>query len=214
MKNFIIFLITISVIFPIKVIAIEDNLLENAKSGILIEKETGEILYEKNKDEKLAIASLTKMTAQIIILENIETGNLKWDEIVTTSANAANMGGTQIWLSAGEKISVEDLFKGISMASANDATVALAERIAGTEKAFVEMMNNKVKELGLKNTVFKNCTGLDEDGHFSTAYDLAIIAKELLNHEEILRFSSVYEDYIREDTANKFWIVNTNKVVY
>ena len=214
MKNFIIFLITISVIFPIKVIAIEDNLLENAKSGILIEKETGEILYEKNKDEKLAIASLTKMTAQIIILENIENGNLKWDEIVTTSANAANMGGTQIWLSAGEKISVEDLFKGISMASANDATVALAERIAGTEKAFVEMMNNKVKELGLKNTVFKNCTGLDEDGHFSTAYDLAIIAKELLNHEEILRFSSVYEDYIREDTANKFWIVNTNKVVY
>ena len=213
MKNFIIFLITISVIFPIKVIAIEDNLLENAKSGILIEKETGEILYEKNKDEKLAIASLTKMTAQIIILENIENGNLKWDEIVTTSANAANMGGTQIWLSAGEKISVEDLFKGISMASANDATVALAERIAGTEKAFVEMMNNKVKELGLKNTVFKNCTGLDEDGHFSTAYDLAIIAKELLNHEEILRFSSVYEDYIREDTANKFWIVNTNKLV-
>ena len=213
MNKFIMFLIIFFVFFPINVFATDDTLLENAKSGILIEKETGEILYEKNKDEKLAIASLTKMAAQIIILENIENGNLKWDEIVTTSANAANMGGTQIWLSAGEKITVEDLFKGISMASANDATVALAERIAGTEKVFVELMNNKVKELGLKNTVFKNCTGLDEAGHYSTAYDLAIIAKELLKHEEILRFSSVYEDYIRENTANKYWVVNTNKLV-
>ena len=138
---------------------------------------------------------------------------MTWDEIVTTSSNAASMGGTQIWLTAGEKISVEDLFKGMTMASANDATVALAERIAGTESEFVKLMNDKVKELGLKNTVFKNCTGLDEEGHYSTAYDLSVIARELLTHDDILRFSSVYEDYIRKNTPNKFWIVNTNKLV-
>ena len=204
-------------IIPFNVFAVtsqeNSSLLENAKSGILVEASTGEILYEKNKDEKVSIASLTKMVAQIIILENIENGSLKWDEIVTTSSNAASMGGTQIWLTAGEKISVEDLFKGMTMASANDATVALAERIAGTESEFVKLMNDKVKELGLKNTVFKNCTGLDEEGHYSTAYDLSVIARELLTHDDILRFSSVYEDYIRKNTPNKFWIVNTNKLV-
>lgn len=217
MKKIIVILIMLLMVIPLNVFAIvnQDNLslLENAKSGILVEASTGEILYEKNKDEKVSIASLTKMAAQIIILENIENGNLKWDEIITASSNAASMGGTQIWLTAGEKISVEDLFKGMSMASANDATVALAERIAGTESAFVKLMNDKVKELGLKNTVFKNSTGLDEEGHYSTAYDLSVIARELLNHDEILRFSSVYEDYIRKDTPNKFWLVNTNKLV-
>ena len=217
MKKIIVILIMLLMVIPLNVFATvnQDNLslLEKAKSGILVEASTGEILYEKNKDEKVSIASLTKMAAQIIILENIENGNLKWDEIITASSNAASMGGTQIWLTAGEKISVEDLFKGMSMASANDATVALAERIAGTESAFVKLMNDKVKELGLKNTVFKNSTGLDEEGHYSTAYDLSVIARELLNHDEILRFSSVYEDYIRKDTPNKFWLVNTNKLV-
>lgn len=217
MKKIIVILIMLLMVIPLNVFATvnQDNLslLENAKSGILVEASTGEILYEKNKDEKVSIASLTKMAAQIIILENIENGNLKWDEIITASSNAASMGGPQIWLTAGEKISVEDLFKGMSMASANDATVALAERIAGTESAFVKLMNDKVKELGLKNTVFKNSTGLDEEGHYSTAYDLSVIARELLNHDEILRFSSVYEDYIRKDTPNKFWLVNTNKLV-
>lgn len=215
-KIIIIFMLSIMII-PFNVFAVtsqeNSSLLENAKSGILVEASTGEILYEKNKDEKVSIASLTKMVAQIIILENIENGSLKWDEIVTTSSNAASMGGTQIWLTAGEKISVEDLFKGMTMASANDATVALAERIAGTESEFVKLMNDKVKKLGLKNTVFKNCTGLDEEGHYSTAYDLSVIARELLTHDDILRFSSVYEDYIRKNTPNKFWIVNTNKLV-
>lgn len=215
-KIIIIFMLSIMII-PFNVFAVtsqeNSSLLENAKSGILVEASTGEILYEKNKDEKVSIASLTKMVAQIIILENIENGSLKWDEIVTTSSNAASMGGTQIWLTAGEKISVEDLFKGMTMASANDATVAFAERIAGTESEFVKLMNDKVKELGLKNTVFKNCTGLDEEGHYSTAYDLSVIARELLTHDDILRFSSVYEDYIRKNTPNKFWIVNTNKLV-
>lgn len=191
----------------------EEKLIENANSGILIEASSGEILFEKKKDEKVAVASMTKMVAQIIILENIENGNLSWDEKIKVSSNAAGMGGSQIWLQPGEEMSVRDLMKGITMASANDATVALAERIAGTEEAFVKLMNDKVKELGLKNTHFVNPTGLDEENHYSSAYEMAMIAKELLNHEQILEFSSVYEDYIRIDTPNKFWLVNTNKLV-
>lgn len=188
--------------------------ISNARSGLLIEANSGKILFEKNKNEKVAIASMTKMVAQIIILENIEKGKIKWDDVITVSKNAADMGGSQIYISQGEKITVEDLMKGITMASGNDATVQMAEVIGGTEEKFVELMNKKVRELGLKNTHFKNCTGLDEDGHYSTAYDMAMIARELVvNHPEILRFSSVYEDYLRENTENKFWLVNTNKLI-
>lgn len=178
-----------------------------------MDSSSGKILFEKDKDERVAPASMTKMVAQILILENIENGNLSWDEKVRASKNAAGMGGSQIWLQEGEEMSVRDLMKGITMASANDATVALAERIGGTEEKFVQMMNDKIKELGLKNTNFVNPTGLDEDNHYSSAYDMAMIAKELLNHEQILEFSSVYEDYIRVGTPNKFWVVNTNKLV-
>lgn len=192
----------------------DTSLIPNAVSGILMDVTTGEIIFEKNKDEQVAVASMTKMVAQIIILENIEAGKIKWTDVVTASANASGMGGSQIYLTTGEEMTVEDMMKGISMASANDATVAMAEFIAGTEVEFVEMMNKKVKELGLKNTHFKNCTGLDEEGHYSSAYDMAIIARELLKHEKILEFSGVYEDYLREDTDNKFWLVNTNKVVF
>ena len=163
--------------------------------------------------KEVAVASMTKMVAQIIILENIENGNISWGDIVTVSRNASDMGGSQIYLSSNEKMSVKDLFKGISMASANDATVAMAEYISGSEEKFVKLMNKKVRDLGLKNTVFKNCTGLDEDGHYSSAYDMAIIARELLSHKEIYNYSSVYEDYLRVDTPNKFWLVNTNKLV-
>ena len=191
----------------------DTSLIPNATAGILMDATTGEIIFEKNKDEQLAVASMTKMVAQIIILENIEAGKIKWDDIVTASANASGMGGSQIYLTTGEEMTVEDMMKGISMASANDATVAMAEFIAGTEVEFVEMMNKKVESLGLKNTHFKNCTGLDEEGHYSSAYDMAVIARELLKHEKILEFSSVYEDYLREDTDNKFWLVNTNKLV-
>ena len=191
----------------------DTSLIPNATAGILMDATTGEIIFEKNKDEKLAVASMTKMVAQIIILESIESGKIKWNDIVTASANASGMGGSQIYLTTGEEMTVEDMMKGISMASANDATVAMAEFIAGSEVEFVEMMNKKVKDLGLKNTFFKNCTGLDEEGHYSSAYDMAAIARELLKHEKILEFSSVYEDYLREDTDNKFWLVNTNKLV-
>ena len=200
-------------LFPLNILALDDP-ISNAKSGILIEATTGKILFKKNMNEKLSVASMTKMVAQIIILEKINQKQIKWDDIVTVSKNAADMGGSQIYIAEGEKISVEDLMKGISMASGNDATVALAEYIAGSEEKFVELMNKKAKELGLKNTVFKNSTGLDEKGHYSTAYDMAIIAKELvIKYPEIFRFSSVYEDYLRENTDNKFWLVNTNKLV-
>ena len=188
-------------------------MIPNAQSGILIESGTKEILYEKNKDEKLSVASLTKMMVQLLILEKIEDKSINWDDTVVASANASGMGGTQIWLSTGEKMSVLDLFKGMSIASANDATVALAEYISGTEEEFVKLMNSKAKEIGMKNTTFKNSTGLEEDGHLSTAYDLAILSSELVKHEEIFNFSSKYEDYIRTDTPNKYWLVNTNKLV-
>ena len=179
-----------------------------------MEATTGKILFKKNINEKLSVASMTKMVAQIIILEKIKKKQIKWTDIVTVSKNAADMGGSQIYIAEGEKISVEDLMKGISMASGNDATVAMAEYISGSEEKFVNLMNKKVKELGLKNTVFKNSTGLDEKGHYSTAYDMAIIAKELVNnYPEIFKFSGLYEDYLRENTDNKFWLVNTNKLV-
>ncbi len=218
MKKFFCFvLLGVLFLFPINSFAeegqINHELIKGAVSGVLMEQSTGEIIFEKDKDKQVAIASMTKMVAQIIILEHIESGKIKWTDIVTVSKNAADMGGSQIYLSANEKMSVKDLFKGISMASANDGTVAMAEYISGTEEKFVKLMNQKVQDLGLKNTVFKNCTGLDEEGHFSSAYDMAMIAKELLSHQEILNFSSVYEDYLRVNTPNKFWLVNTNKLV-
>lgn len=202
-----------TLLYPTQILAKDDVLLESV-SGILIEANTGKIIYEKEKDKRVAVASMTKMVAQIIILEQVEAGKIKWSDVVTVSKNASEMGGSQIYLQQGEKITIEDLMRGISMASGNDATVQMAEVISGSEEKFVKLMNQKVKKLGLKNTQFKNCTGLDEEGHYSSAYDMAMIARELVvNHPEILRFSSMYEDYLREDTDNKFWLVNTNKLV-
>ena len=191
----------------------EGELAQNARSAILVDVDTGTVIFEKNSNEKVAVASLTKMMSQLLILETVESGKLKWDEIVKVSSNAAGYGGTQIYLQPGEEMSVRDLMKGISMASANDATVALAERIAGSEDNFVKMMMEHAKKLGLKNTNFVNPTGLDEANHYSTAYDLSLIARELMKHEQIFEFSSLYEDYLRVDTPNKFWLVNTNKLV-
>ena len=210
MKKLLFILLLVS-FFP-KVSAQE--LIPNSRSGILIEANSGKIIYEKDKDQEYSIASMTKMVAQIIILEEIEKGTIKWSDVVTVSSNASGMGGSQIYLEVGEKISVEDLMKGISVASGNDATVAMAEYISGTEEKFVERMNQKVKELGLKHTHFVNSTGLDEENHYSSSYDMAMIARDLvINHPDILRFSSIYEDYLRENTSRKFWLVNTNKLL-
>ncbi len=210
MKKIVFLLILLCI--PFRVFA--EELIPNAASGILLEPYSGKIIYSKEMDKEVSVASLTKMVAQIIILEEIEKEKIKWNDVVTVSKNAADMGGSQIYLSDGEKMTVEDLMKGISVASGNDATVAMAEYISGSEEKFVKRMNKKVKDLGLKHTNFVNCTGLDEKGHYSSAYDMAIIARELIvNHPEILRFSSIYEDYLREDTPNKFWLVNTNKLI-
>ena len=191
----------------------ENKFAENAKSAIMIEASTGTILYEKNKDDKLPMASMTKMMTLLLIMEEIESGNLKWNEMITTSEHAASMGGSQIFLEVGEKMSVEDLVKGICIASGNDASVAMAERIGGTEAKFVSMMNKKAKELGLSNTHFENACGLDSDNHYSSANDMSIIAKELVKHKKILEFSGTYEDYLRKNTEKSFWLVNTNKLV-
>ncbi len=194
--------------------SVETELIPGAVSGVLMEANSGKIVFAKEENKEVAVASMTKMVAQILILDAIREEKISWDDVVTVSQTAADMGGSQIYLSIGEKISIRDLFKGISMASANDATVQMAEVLAGSEAAFVEEMNQKVKDLGLKHTVFKNCTGLDEDGHYSSAYDMAMIARELVvNYPEIFEFSSVYEDYLRKDTENEFWLVNTNKLV-
>lgn len=214
LKKFVVILLINIVFFSsIRIVNAEEDLLKNAKAGLLMEANSGEIIYEKNKDEQVAVASMTKMVGLIIIMEKLESGELTLDQIVTASKNASGMGGSQIYLETGEKMTVKDMIKGITMASANDATVAMAEKIAGSESKFVAMMNSKVKELGLKNTHFVNATGLDEENHYSSAHDMGLIAKELLKHEQILDFTSVYEDYLRVDTPNKFWLVNTNKLV-
>ena len=209
----IIFVIMCSILLPSLVNATEVDLAKNAKSAIIVEASTGTILYEKNSNEKLPPASMTKMMGMLLVVENVEKGNLKWDEMVTVSENASSMGGSQILLETGEKMTVSDLFKGVAVASGNDAIVALGERVAGTEEAFVKMMNDRAKELGLKNTNFKNPHGLEEANHYSSAYDMSKIALELVKHPKVLEFSGIYEDYLRKGTKREFWLVNTNKLV-
>jgi len=189
------------------------NLAENATSAILLEASTGEIIWQKNANEKRPPASMTKMMSLLLIMEALDNGNITMQDEVTASVNASSMGGSQIFLKAGEKMIVEDLLKGIAIASGNDATVAMAEKIAGTEANFVSLMNKRAKELGLKNTNFKNSTGLDSENHYSTAYDMSIIAKELVKHEKILEFTGTYEEYLRKTSDSPFWLVNTNKLV-
>lgn len=189
------------------------ELADNAKSAILIERDTGTVLYDKNSNEKLPPASMTKIMTMLLIMEAIESGKLKMEEKVRTSEYAASMGGSQVFLEPGEEMTTEEMLRAIAIGSANDASVAVAERIAGSEEAFVEAMNKKVKELGLKNTQFQNTTGLPADNHYSTAHDMAIIAKELLKYEDITKFTGTYESYLREKSDKKFWLVNTNRLV-
>lgn len=205
---FIIFLILFGMI---RVKALE--LTSYSESAILIEPTTNTILYELNKDERKAPASMTKLMTMLIIVEEIDKGNIKLNDMVTISQNAADMGGSQVFLEANMEIEVEQLLKGIAIASGNDAAVAMAEYIAGSTDEFVEMMNQKVKELGLVNTHFANVHGLDTDDHYSTAYDMSQIARELLKHELILDYTSLYEDYLIKPDGSKTWLVNTNKLV-
>ncbi len=212
-KILITLIILIMFVFPFYGIFAEGELAPTSKSAILLEASTGEIIFEKNSHEKFAPASMTKIMTMLLIIENIEKGVIGWTDIITVSENASKMGGSQILLETGEKMSVRDLFKGIAIASGNDASVALAEQIYGTEANFVSMMNKRAKELGLKNTNFKNVHGLDAANHYSSAYDMAMIAKELVKHDEVLKYTSIYEDYLRIDSPRKIWLVNTNNVV-
>jgi D-alanyl-D-alanine carboxypeptidase (penicillin-binding protein 5/6) len=189
------------------------NLAPEAKTAILMERDTGEVLFDKNADEKLPPASMTKVMTLLLIMEELENGNLSYDETIRISERAASMGGSQIFLEEGEEMTVEDLLKGVAIASGNDASVALAERIAGSEEAFVKKMNERVEELELKNTKFQNSTGLPADDHYSTSYDMAMMAKELLKYDTITDYTSIYEDYLRQGEDNEFWLVNTNKLV-
>ncbi|MBM7648050.1 D-alanyl-D-alanine carboxypeptidase (penicillin-binding protein 5/6) [Bacillus ectoiniformans] len=186
---------------------------EKTKSAVLIERDTGAVLFDKNSKKELPPASMTKIMTMLLIMEAIDQKKISWDEKIRASEYAASMGGSQVFLEPGEEMTVKEMLQGIAVGSANDASVAMAERIGGSEELFVKMMNDKAKELGLKNTHFKNATGLPVAGHYSSAYDMAQMAKELLKHKEITQFTGTYEAYLRENTEKKFWLVNTNRLV-
>jgi D-alanyl-D-alanine carboxypeptidase (penicillin-binding protein 5/6) len=185
----------------------------NAKSAVLMDSDTGTVLYEKDKDAKLPPASITKIMTLLLIMEALDQGKLTLEDKVQTSEYAASMGGSQIFLEPGEEMKVDDMIKGIAMASGNDASVAMAEKLAGSEEAFVALMNERAKELGMTNTHFVNCNGLPADNHYSTANDIAIMSRELLKHQGVTKYTGAYQDYLRKDSAKPFWLVNTNKLV-
>lgn len=186
---------------------------KDAKAALLLEQDTGEILFQKNAHDRLPPASLTKVMTMLLTMEALEEGVIKEEELVTVSERAASMGGSQVFLSEGEQMTVKDLLKAVAIASANDASVALAERISGSEPAFVARMNEKAEELGLKNTKFQNASGLPAKEHYTTAYDIALVARELLRYDKITEYTNLYEDYLRKGEKNEFWLVNTNRLV-
>lgn len=202
-------------LFPINVSAENLNLAPHAASCLLMEASSRQILYSSHEKDKLFPASTTKIMTMILMFEAINKGTLKWDDVLTCSAYAASMGGSQIYLEEGEQMSVSDLFKAISIASANDACVMMGERIAGTNDGFVKMMNEKAKELKLENTHFMNATGLHDDNHYTCAKDLATMAAYLIEigDDKLFATTSLYDSYIRENSVQKFWLVNTNKLL-
>jgi D-alanyl-D-alanine carboxypeptidase (penicillin-binding protein 5/6) len=183
-----------------------------APSAILMEKETGQVIYEKNADEPMEPASVTKVMTILLIVEALEAGKISLDDMVTTSAYAASMGGSQIWLEEGEQMSVRDMLKCVVVASANDCAVALAEYISGSESVFVARMNERAKELGMTNTNFTNCSGLlDDRTHLTTARDVAIMSRELIRHDMIKEYTKIWMDTVRN---GEFGLTNTNKLIY
>lgn len=197
-----------------------DSLSIQSVSAVLLEGSTGQIIYEKDKDKQLVPASITKIMTLNLVFEALESGKIKLEDTVTVSEYAAKMGGSQVYLEPGETQSVHDMIKCISIASANDAAVAMAEKVAGSEAEFVKKMNDKARELGMKNTNFKNCTGLDdsiESGHYSSAYDVALMSRELITkHPQITKYSTVWMDKITHTTkkgTSEFGLTNTNKLV-
>lgn len=190
-----------------------EELAEQAISSVIMEYSTGKILYEKNSNQRLAPASMTKIMTMLLTMEAIDSGKLSMDDYVSISKEAAGMGGSQMFLEQNSEIQVKELLKGIAIASANDAAVALAEKVGGSLDNFVNMMNEKAKSLGAENTTFKNPHGLDTEDHLSTSHDMALMARELIKHEKILEFTSTYEDYFNKSDGSRTWLVNTNKLV-
>ena len=182
-----------------------------SKSAILVEQTSGQIIYSHNIHEQLRPASVTKIMSILLIMEQIEKGKLNYTDQISCSENAAKMGGSQIWLDTRETLTVDEMLKAICVNSANDCVYAMAEHIAGTESAFVDMMNNKAKELGMTDTTFKNCHGLDEDGHITSSYDISVMSCELLNkYPEITKYTSIWMDSLRDGKSE---LVNTNKLI-
>ena len=196
---------------PFSVFAID--LASNAKSAIIIEPTTGKIIFDKNSNERLEPASMTKIMTLLLTFEAIDNGRVSLDDMVNISKRAEDMGGSQMFLEAGSNIRLEEIIKGVSIASANDGAIALAEFIGGSVENFVDMMNKKVEDLGLSNTHFANPHGLHADNHYSSAYDMAIMASNLISHEKILNYTSIYEDYFNKPDGSRTWLVNTNKLV-
>ena len=198
-------------ICPFSVFAID--LASNAKSAIIIEPTTGKVIFEKNSNERLEPASMTKIMTLLLTFEAVDNGRVSLDDTVNISKRAADMGGSQMFLEAGSNVRLEEIIKGVSIASANDGAIALAEFIGGSVENFVDMMNKKVEDLGLSNTHFVNPHGLHADNHYSSAYDIAIMASNLISHEKILHYTSIYEDYFNKPDGSRTWLVNTNKLV-
>ncbi len=214
MKKVICFIFCFCLFVPlVKAEELISDLAPNSKSSILMDANSGTILYKKNEHEKLAPASMTKVMSMLLIMEAIDNGSLSLEDEVLVSENASSMGGSQVYLQAGETYQVKELLKGIAVASGNDAVVAMAEKISGTVEEFVNLMNKRASELGAVNTHFVNPHGLDAEDHYTTAYDMALMAKELLKHPTILEYTSIYEDYLQKKDGSSIWLVNTNKLV-
>lgn len=213
MKKIIVLIMCGLVLMPI-LKAEETGISIKSESGVIMEVSTGKVLYEKDADTPKAPASMTKIMTMLLIMEAIDDGRISMDDEVNISTNASGMGGSQAYLEANTTSKVSTLLTAIAIGSANDASVAMAEKIGGTEENFVNMMNKRAKQLGAENTTFKNPHGLDEDGHLTTARDLAIIARELITkHEEILKLTSTYETTITHANGKSLWLVNTNKLI-
>ena len=202
-------LLALLMCLPLPAYAVE--LPVQAKATLLMEKETGQVLFAQNEHEKLEPASVTKIMTLLLTMEAIERGELHYEDMVTVSANAASMGGSQVYLSEGEQITVEELLKAVCVASGNDAAVALAEEVSGVTELFVQQMNNRAKELGMADTCFLNPTGLPAEGHVTSAYDIALMSRELiLKHPDLRRFTTIWMDTIRNGS---FSLSNTNKLI-
>lgn len=209
---FIVMIVLLATLFPFACFADQEQAVIDlaCPSAILIERSTGEILYEKDADTKRPMASVTKIMTLLLIMEALEQSRFSPEDMVTCSEHAVSMGGSQIYLKEGESLSVSDMIKAIAVSSANDAAVAMGEYVAGSDSAFIKMMNDRASELKMTNTHFENCTGLDAENHFSTARDISVMSAELLKHDMIRDYTTIWMDTLRDGT---FGLSNTNKLV-